>query len=108
MVTAMVRQRSSDKVVVVRWWLERKKLKGFRTKKRRKKIKMKEKRDPCINRPAVNANNFEIKPTMIEMIQSNLQFRGSTNEDPNQHRKWLLTIFNTFKYNGVPDDTIRL
>ncbi|KAA3456945.1 oligopeptide transporter 4-like [Gossypium australe] len=61
-----------------------------------------------INHSMINANNFETKLTMIRMIQKNLQFCGSMNEDPNQHLKRFLTIYNPFKYNGVIDDAIRL
>ena len=37
-----------------------------------------------IARPAVNANNFEIKPSLIQMIQQS-QFGGNAVEDPNAH-----------------------
>ena len=37
-----------------------------------------------IVRPAVAANNFEIKPAMIQMIQ-NSQFNGLPHEDPIGH-----------------------
>ncbi|KAA3480829.1 RING-H2 finger protein ATL63 [Gossypium australe] len=40
-----------------------------------------------ITRPTIIANNFEIKSAMIQMIQNNLQFRGTIrkNQDPSQH-----------------------
>lgn len=56
----------------------------------------------------INANNFEIKPTMIQMLHKNLQFRVSMNKNPNQHLKRFLTLCDTFKYNGVIDDAIHL
>ncbi|KAA3473932.1 oligopeptide transporter 4-like [Gossypium australe] len=56
-----------------------------------------------IRRPAITANNFEIKPAMI---QNNLQFRGTMTGDPNQHLKWFLQLCDTFKYNGVTNDAI--
>ena len=37
-----------------------------------------------IARSAVNANNFEIKPTLIQMLQQE-QFGGNITEDPNAH-----------------------
>ncbi|KAA3477291.1 oligopeptide transporter 4-like [Gossypium australe] len=61
-----------------------------------------------ITRLMITTNNFEIKPTMIQMIQNNLQFRGTMTEDPNQHLKLFLQFCDTFKYKGVMDDVIRL
>ncbi|KAA3484990.1 oligopeptide transporter 4-like [Gossypium australe] len=45
---------------------------------------------------------------MSQMIQNNLQFRGTMTEDPNQHLKWFLQHCDTFKYNRVIDDAIHL
>ncbi|KAA3479912.1 hypothetical protein EPI10_020386 [Gossypium australe] len=36
-----------------------------------------------ITRSAITVNNFEIKQKMIQIIQNNLQFRGTMIEDPN-------------------------
>ena len=60
-----------------------------------------------IMRPTVNANNFEIKPAVITMIQSN-QFGGLPHEDPNGHIRSFLEICDTFRYNGVSEDAVRL
>ncbi|KAA3473540.1 oligopeptide transporter 4-like [Gossypium australe] len=35
-------------------------------------------------------------------------FRGKITEDPNQHLKQFLQLCDTFKYNGVTNDAIRL
>lgn len=40
-----------------------------------------------IERSKINANNFEIKVKMTQMIQNTLQFKGNMVEDPNQHLK---------------------
>ncbi|KAA3483935.1 Retrotransposon gag protein [Gossypium australe] len=39
---------------------------------------------------------------------NNLQFRGITTENSNEHLKWFLQLYDTFKYNRVTDDTIFL
>ncbi|KAA3473239.1 oligopeptide transporter 4-like [Gossypium australe] len=57
-----------------------------------------------ITRPTITSNNFEIKSTMIKMIQNNLQFRGTMKEDPNQ----FLQLCDTLKCNEVTNDAIRL
>ena len=56
----------------------------------------------------IQANNFEIKPTIIQMIQSLVQFGGLANDYPNLHITNFLEIYDTFKHNGVIDDAIRL
>ena len=61
-----------------------------------------------ITRPNVEANTFETKPALLQMIQSTVQFYGILNEDPNDHIANFLEICDTFKYNGVSGDTICL
>jgi Retrotransposon gag protein len=57
--------------------------------------------------PVVGANNFELKPALINMVQQH-PFNGLPNEDPNLHLSVFLEICNTLKVNGVTDDAIRL
>jgi Retrotransposon gag protein len=57
--------------------------------------------------PAVGANNFELKPALINMVQQH-PFNGLPNEDPSLHLSIFLKICNTLKVNGVTDDAIRL
>ncbi|KAL5555381.1 hypothetical protein UlMin_037617 [Ulmus minor] len=61
-----------------------------------------------IRRPTIQANNFEIKPTIIQMIQSSVHFGGLANDDPNLYIANFMEICDTFKRNGVSDDTIQL
>ncbi|KAF7802450.1 uncharacterized protein G2W53_041561 [Senna tora] len=61
-----------------------------------------------IRRPSIQANNFEIKPATIQLLQANGQFGGSPVEGPNNYILNFLEICDTFKHNGVSDDAIRL
>ena len=61
-----------------------------------------------IIRPTIAANNFEIKSSIIQMVQQSVQFGGLPDEDPNAHIASFLEICDTFKINGVTEDAIRL
>ena len=61
-----------------------------------------------IRNPTIQANNFEIKPSIIQMIQTCVQFGGAPNDDPNLHLSSFIEICDTFKYNGVSEDAVRL
>ncbi|XP_010242052.1 PREDICTED: uncharacterized protein LOC104586489 [Nelumbo nucifera] len=54
-----------------------------------------------IVRLAIAANNFEIKPVIIQMIQNTVQFCGMAHEDPNSHIANFLEICDTFNHNGA-------
>jgi hypothetical protein len=60
-----------------------------------------------IARPTIAANNFELKPGLIHMVQQN-QFGRAPTEDPNAHLGSFLEICDTVKMNGVTEDAIRL
>ena len=61
-----------------------------------------------IVRPAIAANTFEIKPGTIQMVQNSVQFGGSPTEDPNMHIRNFIEICDTFKFNGVSEDAVKL
>ncbi|KAL0339419.1 UNVERIFIED_CONTAM: hypothetical protein Sangu_1464000 [Sesamum angustifolium] len=56
----------------------------------------------------VQANYFEIKSAIIQIIQSSVQFSSLPDEDPNKHLANFLEICNNFKFNCVSDDAVRL
>ena len=62
---------------------------------------------PVIRRPAIQANNFELKFISLQLLQG-IQFHGLAHEDPNAHILNFLEVCDSMKYNGVSDDAIRL
>ena len=61
-----------------------------------------------IVRPAIVTNTFEIKSGTIQMVQNSVQFGGSLTEDPNMHIKNFIEICDTFKFNNVSEDAVKL
>ena len=61
----------------------------------------------AIRQPTVDANNFELKPALITMVQQH-QFTGHPTEDPNKHLGRFLRMANTVKLNGVRPEVIKL
>ena len=61
----------------------------------------------AIRQPVVKANNVELKPTLITMVQQN-QFTGHPTEDPNEHLGRFLRMANPIKLNGVRPEVIKL
>ena len=61
-----------------------------------------------IQKPTIHANNFELKPQLITLVQNNCSFGGGVQEDPNQHLTTFLRICDTVKSNGVHPDAYRL
>ena len=55
----------------------------------------------------INANNFELKPALISMVQQN-QFGGHSSEDPNGHMAYFLELAHSVKVNGVLHDEIKM
>jgi len=64
--------------------------------------------ESSIVRHAIAANNFELKPNTIQMIQQFVQFYGLQDEDPNTHIANFLEFCDTFKINGISNDATRL
>ena len=56
---------------------------------------------------AIEANNFELKPALIIMVQQH-QFTGHPSEDLNEHMGRFMRMANTVKLNGVRPEVIRL
>nr|GEU45898.1 reverse transcriptase domain-containing protein [Tanacetum cinerariifolium] len=55
--------------------------------------------------PPINANNFELKQTLINLVQSN-QFTGR--QDPHNHLHFFNKVTSTFRHPEVPNTTIKL
>jgi hypothetical protein len=55
----------------------------------------------------VGEGNFELKPTLINMVQASLFYR-KPNEDANTHLQRFLEVCRTFTMCGVTDDAICL
>ena len=61
----------------------------------------------AIQRPPIQANNFELKTVTLQMIQ-NIQFHGLPSENPNMHLTNYIEVCDTIKYNGVTEEALRL
>ena len=61
----------------------------------------------AVRQPAIEANNFELKPTLITMVQQH-QYIGHPIEDPNEHMGRFLRMENTLKLNGVRPEVIKM
>lgn len=53
-----------------------------------------------IVRPAMVANNFELKHSFIQKVQESIQFNSLSNEDPNSHIGAYLEVCDILKMNG--------
>ena len=61
-----------------------------------------------ISIPAIGANNFELKPQLVSLMQQNCKFHGLPLEDPHQFLAEFLQICDTVKTNGVNPEVYRL
>nr|GFA58700.1 reverse transcriptase domain-containing protein [Tanacetum cinerariifolium] len=55
--------------------------------------------------PPINANNFELKKTLINLVKSN-QFTGR--QDPQNHLRFFNKVTSTFRHPEVPNTTVKL
>nr|GFA11542.1 hypothetical protein [Tanacetum cinerariifolium] len=60
--------------------------------------------EDAIVMPPINANNFELKQTLINLVQSN-QFTGR--QDPYNHLRFFNKVTSTFRHPEVPNTTIK-
>nr|GEZ51000.1 reverse transcriptase domain-containing protein [Tanacetum cinerariifolium] len=54
--------------------------------------------------PPINANNFELKQTLINLLQSN-QF--TRRQDPHNHLRFFNKVTSTFRHPEVPNTTVK-
>ena len=59
-----------------------------------------------IRHQPIDANNFELKPALINMVKQQ-QFGGNPLEDPNEHLSNFLQLCGTIKMNGVDHNIIK-
>nr|GEZ78042.1 hypothetical protein [Tanacetum cinerariifolium] len=57
--------------------------------------------------PEIAANNFELKHSLINLVQNN-QFFGHDKEDPHAHIRYFNKITSTMKVPNVPSSSIKL
>ena len=61
----------------------------------------------AIKQPAIDANDYELEPALITMVQQN-QFAGQSTENPNEHLGQFMRIANSIKLSGVKPEVIQL
>ena len=59
-----------------------------------------------VRQPAIEANNFELNPALITMVQQH-QYTGHPSKDPNEHMGRFMRMVNTVKLNRVRPDVIK-
>ena len=60
-----------------------------------------------MRQPAIEVNNFELKPALITMVQQH-QFTKHLSEDPNKHMGRFMRMTNTVKLKRVRPEVIKL
>ncbi|KAK9029002.1 hypothetical protein V6N11_026132 [Hibiscus sabdariffa] len=64
--------------------------------------------NPAVTMPEFEAEHFELKPVMFNMLNTLGQFGGTLTENARQHLKSFLEICNSFKIHGVSNDVLKL
>ncbi|KAL4336100.1 hypothetical protein GQ457_07G005500 [Hibiscus cannabinus] len=64
--------------------------------------------NPAVTMPEIEAEHFELKPVMFNMLNTLGQFGGSPTENARQHLQSFLEICNSFKIHGVSNDVMKL
>ncbi|KAG8491357.1 hypothetical protein CXB51_014478 [Gossypium anomalum] len=64
--------------------------------------------NPGIRRPEIEAQQFELKPVMFQMLQTVGQFSRMTTEDPHLHLRMFMEVSESFQLAEVPEDALRL
>ncbi|KAL4363566.1 hypothetical protein GQ457_04G021350 [Hibiscus cannabinus] len=64
--------------------------------------------NPAVTIPEFEAEHFELKPVMFNMLNTPYQFGGSPAKNARQHLKSFLEICNSFKIHGVSNDVLKL
>ncbi|GJR18009.1 reverse transcriptase domain-containing protein [Tanacetum coccineum] len=57
--------------------------------------------------PEINADHFEIKTNLLQLVQAN-PFHGLENENPHAHINSFKRITSTLRFRNVPNDVIKL
>ncbi|GJV88264.1 reverse transcriptase domain-containing protein [Tanacetum coccineum] len=63
--------------------------------------------DSAIVVPPINANNFELKSSLINLVQNRI-FQGTPDEEPHAHIRHFESITNNQRYPDVPNTTLKL
>ncbi|KAL4376918.1 hypothetical protein GQ457_02G026120 [Hibiscus cannabinus] len=64
--------------------------------------------NPAVTMPDFEAEHFELKLVMFNMLNTLGQLGGTPNENAKQHVKSFLEICNSFKIHGVSNDVLKL
>ncbi|KAK8684165.1 hypothetical protein V6N13_040196 [Hibiscus sabdariffa] len=64
--------------------------------------------NPAVTTPEFEAEHFELKPVMFNMLNTLGRFGGSPTENAQQHLKSFLEICKSFKIHGVSNDVLKL